>query len=642
MDEVSLGEKEYVPELLKKVLTAAKKSNELGSPDQIAHHQTDSEVRQKLGKLQSGIKKMLSSIVRFVSPETDSTDYNDIVEAADQCLEHVAKGLDTLKGNISQPLPVLSRVTNYELPKPQLKFPVTIDNSKTRFVPILKEKPNALSELNPNTPHPYRHEIEHLQFKQTQLFSQETSIKQLEEIPLQIVQSQEEFEAMLSELKQAKEIAVDLEHHNFRSYQGFLCLMQVSTREKDYVVDPFPIWNEMHKLLPVFTDPEIVKVFHGADMDVVWLQRDFGLYIVNMFDTGRASRKLMFPKFSLAYLLQSICDVKTDKSYQLADWRVRPLTPDMIMYARMDTHYLLYIYDVLKQKLTKKACQLKMHELELIREVFQDSKEVCLKKYEKPDLKRVGITKKPEFMSIEERVLLEDLMEWRDEAARQEDESPSYILSGKLLTELACRPPKDFPHLMSKVPQQSPIFKRDSQKILEIITQAKEKAKSTTHEESIKLLHPAKPHTQRKLKTFTPQERQAKYTVTIFKPEKSLIFYDENPTEVKPSVQKKCQEISKQFHNYFAVILPKETTMQVEQENPQKPQKTKEKSEEIPQSVQEKYSLPRKKLPTDKRLKINIHKKQKLTDKGDMKVGWLDNVELAPVKRKDLFRKKKR
>ena len=34
-----------------------------------------------------------------------------------------------------------------------------------------------------------------------------------------------------------KEIAVDLEAHSMRSYQGFLCLMQISTREMDFIVD---------------------------------------------------------------------------------------------------------------------------------------------------------------------------------------------------------------------------------------------------------------------------------------------------------------------------------------------------------------------------------------------------------------------
>jgi exosome complex exonuclease RRP6 len=68
---------------------------------------------------------------------------------------------------------------------------------------------------------------------------------------------------------------------------------------------------------------------HGADSDVVWLQKDLGLYLVNLFDTGQASRVLQLPRFSLAYLLKDLCGVTANKAYQLADWRIRPLTSDM-------------------------------------------------------------------------------------------------------------------------------------------------------------------------------------------------------------------------------------------------------------------------------------------------------------------------
>lgn len=69
------------------------------------------------------------------------------------------------------------------------------------------------------------------------------------------------------------------------------------------------------------------QVMHGADWDIPWLQRDFGLYIVNLFDTGQASRVLKLPKYSLAFLLQYCCDVVADKQYQLADWRIRYIPP---------------------------------------------------------------------------------------------------------------------------------------------------------------------------------------------------------------------------------------------------------------------------------------------------------------------------
>jgi Ribonuclease D len=79
----------------------------------------------------------------------------------------------------------------------------------------------------------------------------------------------------------------------------------------------------------VFSNPKIVKVLHGANMDIEWLQKDFGIYVVNLFDTGQASKFLKFPSAALAYLLKEYCKVNANKEYQRADWRIRPLTRGM-------------------------------------------------------------------------------------------------------------------------------------------------------------------------------------------------------------------------------------------------------------------------------------------------------------------------
>ncbi len=66
---------------------------------------------------------------------------------------------------------------------------------------------------------------------------------------------------MLSELKTAREIAVDLEHHDTRSYIGLVSLMQISTRDKDWVVDTLKPWRKQLQMLnEVFADPNILKV----------------------------------------------------------------------------------------------------------------------------------------------------------------------------------------------------------------------------------------------------------------------------------------------------------------------------------------------------------------------------------------------
>ena len=69
---------------------------------------------------------------------------------------------------------------------------------------------------------------------------------------------------------------------------------------------------------------------HGADSDVLWLQRDFGLYVVALFDTGQAARVLQFSSYSLAYLLERYAGVAANKKFALADWRIRPLGDEML------------------------------------------------------------------------------------------------------------------------------------------------------------------------------------------------------------------------------------------------------------------------------------------------------------------------
>lgn len=78
--------------------------------------------------------------------------------------------------------------------------------------------------------------------------------------PFAWVSTTQAFESMLAKLRQATEIAVDLEHHSYRSYAGFLCLMQISTREEDWIVDTLALREELRELNEVFTNPNVVKV----------------------------------------------------------------------------------------------------------------------------------------------------------------------------------------------------------------------------------------------------------------------------------------------------------------------------------------------------------------------------------------------
>lgn len=197
------------------------------------------------------------------------------------------------------------------------------------------------------------------------------------------------------------------------------------------------------------------QIFHGADNDVLWLQRDFHIYVVNIFDTAKACEVLSKPQKSLAYLLEIYCGVTTDKTMQREDWRVRPLTPEMVEYARSDAHYLLKIANCLASELHAKACDSPDGKTNFFLEASRRSNMVCMQLYAKEiecppgassaasilsrSLQTHGLDSKK---SSEVKDLVRKFCAWRDLMARMHDESLRYILSDQAIASLAVSVPK--------------------------------------------------------------------------------------------------------------------------------------------------------------------------------------------------------
>jgi len=82
--------------------------------------------------------------------------------------------------------------------------------------------------------------------------------------------------------------ALDTEYHQQRSYHGFICLIQIFTGQRIYLIDAVALHDDLPILNAVFSNPKIRKVVHGGHNDVIWLQKDFKAYLVNIFDTEKA------------------------------------------------------------------------------------------------------------------------------------------------------------------------------------------------------------------------------------------------------------------------------------------------------------------------------------------------------------------
>lgn len=383
--------------------------------------------------------------------------------------------------------------------RPQFRFSTIPNNDPdTPWKRKITVKPNALVPLDDCIletndkwnkigilSHPYEYEINNIKYSE-ELFKEKKPIDPIsfDDSKAIWVDTVQLLKDMVKILKNTKEIAIDLEHHDYRSYQGFVCLMQISTRDTDWIIDTLELREELEILNEVFTDPNIIKVLHGASMDIIWLQRDFGLYIVGLFDTYHATRILGFEAHSLAFLLKKYANFDTDKRYQLADWRIRPLPEEMLSYARSDTHFLLYIYDHLKNELLKSSTQ------NLLLSVFSASNNVALRVFEKDkyDMDGLGVDGWKNILQKWNNHLTCDLQvsvlialhRWRDRIARQEDESVRYVLPNHMLAQIAINCPNDAASVCFICNNVPPLVRLHVNEIVQIIQSTKDEFKKSS------------------------------------------------------------------------------------------------------------------------------------------------------------------
>jgi len=145
-------------------------------------------------------------------------------------------------------------------------------------------------------------------------------------------------------------LALDTEADSFHHYPEKICLIQLSTRARTYLVDPLTGLN-LRSLGEVLEDGAVTKILHGADYDLRLLRRDHDLQIRNLFDTMIAARLTGETRFGLASLLESHLGVRLDKRFQRADWSQRPLPREMVEYAAADTRHLAELRSILDARL---------------------------------------------------------------------------------------------------------------------------------------------------------------------------------------------------------------------------------------------------------------------------------------------------
>ena len=239
---------------------------------------------------------------------------------------------------------------------------------------------------------------------------------------------------MIDDLAAQSRVAVDTESNSLHAFREQVCLMQFSSTNADYLVDPLAL-KDLSALAPIFSDPKIEKIFHAAEYDLVCLRRDFGFSFANLFDTMQAARVLGYPAVGLDRLLGDKFRIQMDKRHQKANWAARPLSKEQIHYARLDTHYLFDLRDALEKELREKE------RLEFAKEDFTRA---CL--IDEPRQKVNGESWERfsgrKDISLRELTILAHLCKWRDKEAEKLNRPPYKVIMDDVFVLLSKNPPE--------------------------------------------------------------------------------------------------------------------------------------------------------------------------------------------------------
>ncbi len=252
-------------------------------------------------------------------------------------------------------------------------------------------------------------------------------------LPVEFVSQSAQLGAAARELAGCNIIALDTESNSFDHYPEQLCLIQIASGKKVYLIDTIAL-VDLSPLRGILADVSVKKVLHSADYDIRSLDRHSGLRIHNLFDTSIAARFNGIGQVGLGTLIGNLLGITINKSKQLqrADWGRRPLSPEALEYAATDVRHLIALKDILEEQLrTLGRAAWVAEECDRIEEV----------RYCPPDPETAYLNVKgSRDLSGRELAVLQSLFLFREEEARRQHRPPFFVLPDAALVFLASNP----------------------------------------------------------------------------------------------------------------------------------------------------------------------------------------------------------
>ncbi len=153
-------------------------------------------------------------------------------------------------------------------------------------------------------------------------------------------------------------LAIDCEMMGLNPKRDRLCLIQMCDSFNHFsVIQILPKQQKAPKLQQLLENSQIIKIFHFARMDMLFLKLALGINVQNVFCTKIASKlaRTYTDKHGLKDIVREFFGESLDKTNQSSDWGKKTLTKEQIEYACEDVRYLVAMQYILIDMLDRES-----------------------------------------------------------------------------------------------------------------------------------------------------------------------------------------------------------------------------------------------------------------------------------------------
>ncbi len=170
-----------------------------------------------------------------------------------------------------------------------------------------------------------------------------------------IIHTNDQLKNFYLKCQKDKIVGVDTEFHRVNTYYPKLCLIQLSNKNQEVIIDPLRTQMDKSLLRKIIFSKDILKVFHAAHQDLEILFNIYNKIPPNVVDTQICMTLIGYPNSTgYANAVNDLLNIRIDKTHQFIDWRIRPLSNKKIQYAINDVKYLIPLYSKIFGNLKKK------------------------------------------------------------------------------------------------------------------------------------------------------------------------------------------------------------------------------------------------------------------------------------------------